>query len=422
MPFFPKDYDKLIADGLQNMRGSTNITQLSPGSKARFVLDSITREQANQHALFDQNLMQAFVRWADGRFLDFFGDIMHVPRWEMTNATADAAHFNFRFYVDSGTFGDINNQLDFVIEAGTQITTADFNVQRTVQSTSLPGSKNQLSKITYTTLSDVVCSANQRYAWASIRANVEGETSDVARNALRMHNFKNYALSSRGLLKCSNKYAITNGRSRESDESYRYRLMNAFKAKERANKLAIRLAALSVPGVSDIIEINAEQGPGTYSLYVEGLAPTVSPGLISNVMTAVEAVSSFGVRPFVLAPSPLGLEFVIALRWRDNTTETDKVLIQAEIREIIEVFLNNHGIGDNVDIETLSVAVVTASDKVVGMGYLQQGKFEEIYVHRSSPDGQGTKKTLFTGNTVEPLYNERSILETSGRFRGIQFL
>ena len=422
MPFFPKDYDQMVTEGLQRLRAGSNITQLSPGSKTRFILDSVSREQANQHALFDQNMLQAFVRWAEGRFLDFFGDVMHVPRWEATNATSDAEHLNFMFYVDSGTFGDINKGLDFTIPAGREVTTVDFDIQRRGESTGLLAAKEQQTKITYTTLNDTICSADRAFVWASIRSRIEGKKSDVPRNGLRRHNFTSYALSGRDLLKCRNKYAITNGRERESDESYRYRLMNAFKAKERANKIAIRLAALSVPGVADVIEVNVEQGPGTYSLYIEGLSSTVSPGLVSSVMTAVEGVSAFGVRPFVLAPSPLGLEFVIALRWRDTATESEKVLVQAEIREITETFLNNHGIGDNVDLDTLAATIVTVNSKIVGMGYLRPGKFEEIYIHRSSPDGEGTKKTLYTGDVVETLYNERVILETSTRFRGIQFL
>jgi uncharacterized phage protein gp47/JayE len=422
MPFFPKDYDQMVTEGLQRLRGESNITQLSPGSKTRFILDTITREQANQHALFNQNLLQAYVRWAEGRFLDFFGDIMHVPRWEATNATADADHMNFLFYVESGTFGGINNDLDFTIPAGTRVSTVDFNVQRTAQPGSFVSARDQQTKVTFVTTSDIVCSANRSFAWATVRATVEGKKSDVPRNALRVHDFSAYALSGRSLLKCRNKYAITNGRERESDESYRYRLMNAFKAKERANKIAIRLAALSVPGVADILEVNVEQGPGTYSVYIEGVSSTVSPGLISGVMSAVEGVSAFGIRPFVLAPLPVGLEFVIGLRWKDNTTETEKVVAQAEIRESIETFLSNHGIGDKVDLETLATAIATTNQKIVGMGYLQPGKFEEVYLHRSSPDGVGTRKVLFTGNVVEPLYNERAMLETSGRFRGVQFL
>lgn len=418
MPFFPKNYEEMVSQGLNALRNNTNITQLSPGSKARFIIESIRREQANQHALFDQNLMQAFVRWAEGKFLDFFGDIMKVPRLEATNASADAEHANFLFYVDSGTFGDINGNIDFVIPAGTEISTVELDVQR-----ANPAAQTTTeTKIRYTTTTATVCYANNSFVYTPIRASVEGKASDVARDTLKRHTFTAYVLSGKALLKCRNKYAITNGRDRESDASYRYRLMNAFKAKEKANRMAVRLAALAVPGVADVAEVNFEQGPGTYSLYIRSLAPTVSPGLTSSVVAAIEAVSAFGVRPFVFAPSPVGLEFVIALRWKADATEAEKVLTQGAIRSLVEDYLNGYGAGINIDLDALAEIIVTAGPKISGMGYLNPGKFEEIYVHRSSPDGEGTKKTLFTGTIVPVMYNERAMLETSTRFRGIQFL
>lgn len=424
MPFFPKDYEKMVSTGLQRMRANTTVSQLSPGAKARFLLETVLTEQAAQYSHFDINMMQAFVRWAEGRFLDLFGDIMQVPRWLPTVASVDIDHSNFMFYVDSGTFGDVNKGMDFVIPAGTTVSTADFDVEmtQTTESSSSAVTSRELPKITYTTQGDVVCSASHSHVYVSIKAQIEGGDSDVPRNALLKHNFTSYSMSERGLLKCRNKYSITNGRDRESDESYRYRLMNAFKAKERANKIAVRLAALSVPGVADLAEINCEQGPGTYSLYVESVGATASPGLIGSIAAAVEPVSAFGVRPFVLAPIPLGLSFVVALRWRDKTTETEKLIVQANIREMMEGFLNSHGIGDNVNLEALAASVATTSEEIVGLGYLQAGKFEEVYVHRSSPDGGGVKKTLFEGDTVTSLYNERPLLETSTRYRGIQFL
>jgi len=424
MPFFPKDYEKMVSTGLQQLRTNTVVSQMAPGSKARFFLETVMREQAEQHRHFDNNLMQAFVRWAEGRFLDFFGDIMHVARLQPTTASVDVDHANFMFYVDSGTFGDLNNGMDFVIPSGTEISTADFDVEptRTAESTDTSATTNEIQKITYTTQSDVICAANRSYVYAPIKAQIEGRASDVSRNALLKHDYAGYALGNRGLLKCRNKYSISNGRDRESDESYRYRLMNAFKAKERANRIAIRLAALSVPGVADTVEVNYEQGPGTYSLYIESLGDTTSQGLINSVAATVENVSALGVRPFVLAPLPLGLSFVVAIRWRDRTTETQKVLTQANIRTLIEDFLNGHGIGDNVNLESLAAAVAMSSEEIAGLGYLTPGMFEEVYTHRSSPDGRGTKRTLFEGKMVDVLYNERALLETSTRHRGIQFL
>jgi hypothetical protein len=421
MPLFPKNYEELVSTALGQMRANSNITQLTPGAKARFILDTVMREQAGQHELFDQNLLQAFVRWADGRFLDYFGDMMNIPRLETTTASADVDYQNFMFYVETGNFGDINSNVDFVVPAGTEITTYDFPTETPVSGSEADPTLPQ-TKITYETLTNIACPTNASTAYGAIRARVEGSVSNLPRHSLKEHNFTGYQLSARNVLLCTNQYGIVNGRERESDESYRYRLQNAFKARERANKIAIRLAALSVPGVADVVEINCEQGPGTYSLYTESLAPTTSAGLISNVLAAVEEVSALGVRPYVLAPLPLGLEFTIAVRWRDRTIESEKAVGYAMIRRYINNALDALGIGEDVDLVSLAIGVTTAHAEIAGIGLLTPGSFEEVYLYRSSPDGEGVTKTLFTGEIVEPLYNERILLETSTRYRGIKFL
>jgi len=420
MPFFSRSYDDMVADGLQHLKQYSNITQLVPGAKARLLLDAVYKEQANQYTLFDENLANAYIRWAEGRFLDFFGDMLNIPRYNATNATADTDGNNFCFYVDSGTFGDINSGLDFIVSSGSVISTADIELETPTYG--YVYSEDQQTKIEFDLLTDVICSADQSLAYGNIRARVEGSVSDVPRSVLTVHNFSNYALSSQSLLKCTNRYAISNGRERESDEAYRYRLMNAFKARERGNKLAVRLAALSVPGVANIKEVNYEQGPGTFSLYVRSLTSTTSPGMLAQVQAVVEQVNAFGTKPFVLAPQPLGLEFEIAVNWKSDTTSTQQSAGYALIRQVIENSLNAMEIGASLSLTDLASLVARCSSKILTIGVARPGYFEEVYAYRSAANDSGVRRSLVVGDIVEPLYNERIMLETSTRYRGIKFL
>lgn len=420
MPFFKKDYKEMVGRGLQVLRDKSGITQLSPGSKARMILDAVYQEQYNQHVLFDENLMQAFVRYADDRFLDFFGDMQNIPRFEATSAYAFAEHNNFMFYVSSGTFGDINNGIDFVIPSGRTISTIEFPVE-TPTFAEAQGVDRQ-TIVQYDTTSDVICRADSSFVYADIRARAEGRNSNVSRSVLRRHDFTSYALSSSDLLKCTNKYAISGGRPRESDDAYRYRLMNSRKARERGNKIAIRLAALSVPGVSDVTQINYEQGPGTSAVYVSSLAPTTSPTLVDQVQNAIDQVSSEGTRHYALSPQLLGVEFVIGINWRPGTVETQKGNTYAAIRNDIETILNGFSMGQSLDLIDLASAVSRSTKYILTIGLSRPGYFEEIYVYRSSPDGAGVRKSLYSGNLIKPLYNERIVLETSTKYRGVQFL
>jgi len=420
MPLFPKNYDDMVSQGLQYLRQYTNINQLSPGSKARLILDAVYKEQLAEHSIIDENITNAFLRWAEGRFLDFFGDMMNIPRLGATNATADPDSKNFCFYIDGGTFGDLNNGLDFLIPSGTTISVQDLEVETTTYASVL--TEVSQTKIEYDLVQDVLCSSTASVVYGDIRARIEGTVSDVARNVLTKHSFTGYSLSNQSLLKCTNRYSISNGRARESDDAYRYRLMNAFKARERGNRMAVRLAALSVAGVANVTEVNYEQGPGTFSLYVRSLTPTTSPGLLQQVQAVVEQVNAFGTKVFVLAPQPLGLEFSIAVNWKPDTTSSQQATGYALIRRVIEETLNSLEIGQSVYIPDLASIVSKTSSKILAIGAQRAGYFEEVYVYRASPDEEGVKKSLLAGDQVQPLYNERILLETSTKYRGIKFL
>jgi len=421
MPFFVKSQEEMISRGLEAIRNGTNITQLSPGSKTRFLLDAMVEEQASQHQLFDSNLAQAFIRWCDAKYLDFFGDMLNIPRLNSQRAEVNSEENNFLFYVDGGTFGDINSGNDIVIPSGTIVSTPDLEIEtRTYEADNENSPVQQV--VEYQLRNSVTCPANKSFVYATIRARIEGSNSDVPRNVLRKHNFINYTISKSERLKCTNKYAIANGRERETDGSYKYRLMNAFKARERANRLAIRLAALSIAGVSDTFEFNCEQGPGTFSLYVEALTPTTSPTLLNNVREAVTEVCSFGVRPFILAPNPLGVEFVAAIQWARETTEDQKKNGYGLIRDAVENYMYDIKMATNLDLQIMAKVVASASQYIQGIGLQRSGEFEEIYIYRYSPDNIGVRKTLFTESVITPLYNERIILETNTNDRGIIFI
>jgi len=417
MPFVYKDVSELLSNGLQQLAVNTNITQMTPGSKTRFLLNTVFTEQADLYEALDTNLMQTFLRFTDDKYLDFFGDMMNRPRYQSTFAETVAVEQNYMFYVDSGNFGDINGGADFTIGAsGFTTSTVPFEGDITT-----PGVTEQ-PVIEYRLTSDVTCPSDRSFVYAGIRAAVEGKESNLPANVLRRHNFTTYTQYSRGALKCTNRHAVSTGRNKETNDAYRYRLLNVFDAKDQAIRMAIRLAALSMPGVADIIEINSEQGPGSYSLYVQAVTPTVSDGLLNLVNDAVNAVSSYGVRPYVLAPQPLGLEFVIAPTWYPKTTSAQKASAYAAIREVLETTLSRMEIGEPVLVADLVRLVLSSSQYIIGMGLERSNNFERLYLTKSSPDANGVTRSLFMGDTIEPLYNERIILETSGRNRGVEFI
>lgn len=414
MPFFPKTQEELVANGLNALDQNTNITQLSPGGKARFFIETTSTEHASQQALFDLNLLQPYIQYSENKFLDFFGDMLNLPRIEATYAESDDD--NFMFYVSSGTFGDINNGASFTIPAGTTVSTVQY------QGTIVTPGLEQQPTVNYKTLEEVTCFPDETFVYVSIRADLEGKTSSVPKNVLNKHDFNTFLLGDTNILKCTNKFAIDNGDERERDPSYRYRLLQVFKSKEQAVRAALRLAALSVPGVSDVKMVNFEQGPGTYSIYLKGLTPTVSPQLIETVSSVVALVSAEGIRPFILAPNIIGMEFVIGINWKAKTNPEQITTEYNNIRNSLERYLDSRDIGETVEMDELVDIVLDAGPSILSIGKLMPNKFEEVLINRSAPDGNGSVRSRLFGQAVVPLYNERIILETSNNYRGIQFV
>jgi uncharacterized phage protein gp47/JayE len=408
--FFKKDEKKLISDSLRNLIENTNITQLTPGGKARFMIETCMREQASQYATFDLNMLQPYVQFADDKFLDFFGDMFNEERLQSSHA--QSVNENFMFYVETGTFGDLNNGNSFTIFAGETVSTLPFQ-----GTTITPGLESQ-PIITYTILEDVVCQADSSFVYASIRANQEGKVSSVPRNTLRKHSIDTFGTS----LKCTNRFAIDNGDERESNDSYRFRLLQVFRSREKAIKASIRLAALSVSGVSDIKLVNYEQGPATYSLYIKSLTPTVSQELINTVSEQVNLVTAEGIRAFVLAPQIIGAEFVLAINWKSKISDAQKNREYAAMRNALESYMNNTEIGEITELEDIISSLLSVAPSALSVGKKVPNKFEKVYIYRSSSEGVGYNRSLMLSDFFEPLYNERVILETSGPYRGIQFV
>jgi hypothetical protein len=412
MPLFPREERDIITDSIQLMSQNTNITQLSPGGKARFFISTVAREQAKQQQLFDQNMLQAFIKFSNGKMLDFFGDMFKNPRLEASHA--EATNNNFMFYVQSGKFGDINAGSMFTIPSGTSVYTKEF------EGTLVTPGLETSPVIVYNTISPAVCNPDSSYAYAAVRAVVEGSESSVPKNALVQHGFDTYALSGQNLLKCTNRFSIDNGINRENDQSYRFRLGNMFTAKSQAIEAAIRLAALSVTGVRDVSIINHEQGPGTFSLYVLGFAPTTSPQLVTAVSQSVSQVTSCGNRSFVLAPSALGIELSVAVGWSSRATAQEIAQGYSAMRVATERYINELDLGESLDLNLLIDVMLAAAPKASYIGRTKPNTFEEVYVYRSSASG-GTVRSIALGTTIDPLYNQRISLETSTKYRGLQF-
>ena len=115
---FERSYNDLIQEALVDLIRQTRVTRVSPGSKARAILEAASRNLNEAYRTFDLNFARAFLSGAKGRYLDFIGELLGLSRAGTEVAKTSATAQNIRFFVEVNNFGSINDGDSFVVPSG----------------------------------------------------------------------------------------------------------------------------------------------------------------------------------------------------------------------------------------------------------------------------------------------------------------
>lgn len=416
MPLYARSADELNLEAIQDLASRTNITQLSPGGKARYILEAVNRQLAAAYRVFDLNIAKTFLARAAGEYLDLIGDLFNVRRLPAQSASVDITDGNLRFYVETGTFGDINNGADITASAGTIISTQTVT-RNTGAADNFTDTGATISALNHEVIfllsEDVTLPAASSSVFVAARAMFPGSISSVGARVLRFHNFTTYTDVASNSLKVINNYGIVNGTDQESDDRYRFRIANALVAAEQANFTSVRLAALGVPGVADIQFINGVNGTASFDLYVKALTTEPSVGLLGSVQAAVELVLAFPVRVFVRAPLLVGLEFFLHLNLRSDVEDEEIPAIEANVFDALNDRLSRLDIGESISENLLIETILSADNRIESLGSVPERDIEDLYLYRTEQStGVRYRERLLNNNYTAQL-NERVILEKS---------
>ncbi len=358
----------------------------------RGLSEAVSRKMGRMYSTFDLNFAQAFLDGAEGQFLNFFGDMMGVARLGEQAATVTADDRVVRFTVDVGTFGDINGAVSITLTSGSIVST-----------------ESGANGIRYRVVVDTVLPAADDEAFVSVQSLKTGSSQNVGRNQLRFHDFTGYADSANNTLKVTNDADVITGGDLETDTNYRFRIANQTLSSEQANSTAIRLAALVVPGVSDITVLSFHSGIGSYDILIKSVTPTVSTSLISTVQTSVTGVTSNGIVTNVRGPSELGLSVVGSLQYRRRLSTEEEVSILQSTTNNITDYMNNLDIGEEFVVQEALERVLTTSDLIKKVGATAK-PFDNLFLYRPSRlDDNKVRSTLI--DDFDPESDERLIVE-----------
>jgi uncharacterized phage protein gp47/JayE len=393
---FEKSLEKLQSESISELLDSTNITRTTPGSKARSMLQVFNRKLNKAYQDFDINFLRTFLPFAQGRFLDYIGDMLNVPRLGGSRATVTTGSQLFKVTVKTTnlitTFGDLNNGNDILLPVGTVFST-------------LPQNEGVVYKLSEA----IVLSASSNEAFLSIEAVKDGSFSNLSANTLRFTTFADYA-SGTGLV-FSNPGVINTGQEIESDTNYRFRISNQSLSAEAANQTALRLALLVIPGVSDLVAIPYSRGIGTFDYLIQTIIPNTPDPVIQACQSAINFVQGHGIDGRAVRPRLTGMTFTLSVTWRNDASASDREAIKRNIVTAIQDYVNNLKIGEEFIYNELIQRILDVDTKIKNIGTANKA-IDEIFVYRESKLKDNLLKELLIAD-YSPEEDERVIIEES---------
>jgi uncharacterized phage protein gp47/JayE len=155
----------------------------------------------------------------------------------------------------------------------------------------------------------------------------------------------------------------------EDDVAYRARIVNQVYVVAGGNYTAIRLKALSIPGVRDVMLREFTHGAGSFGVYVITDDPRTEPSLLRQVQTAVDETKSFGIYGEVKSPVLIPLELMVRLVFSNDTSSNEKSSIRQNVAKNLMNYINNIPMGETFVINEAIQRVMETSSKIKDMDF-----------------------------------------------------
>lgn len=363
--FRAKSKSQAVLEAVNSLANKSSITQLSPGGKARAIIEAIGQIIGGISTDTSDGIVQTLLTDATGTTLDLIAESYGIQRLSAVAPKVETGDASIRYYVRRGTFGNINNGSGFTIPKGTQIRSDTAN-----------------ASIYLIQREDVTVSAGSSEVY--IAADQVGANFGVAvaPGSLVRHNFVGYADSAFGALLITNDKGVA-GRPSESDANLRFRVRSQLTSSATGNATSIRIAGLSVPGVSDIRILENRAGLGTFDVVVYGISPSVQSSVIQAVQARVDQVTAMGCRAIATAPRLVGVSFTTTIKFQPNTTQSDKNGIINNIDKSVREYINGLLPEQELVINILVQKILTISDQILDIGTPGE-PFSELSIWRQN--------------------------------------
>ena len=337
--FIDPEPQSAVQDRIYRALESMSISASSTGSKANTLVTAFLEERA--HVLRDTRsvVSQALLKDASGGFLDLLGqDFFNNERIEEGPASVTDIDANLILSVDTGSLSDY-----LPIDGGRYYVPTGISI------------KDVTEQIEYTTDRRIYVEEFANRVYISATSVQNGVFANVPAGALTSIEIDG--------VEVTNLAAITNGSEVESDNNYRFRLNNSYIGNEDSNETALVNAALSIPGVSDVVSRPRVNGPGTVQLLIIPEGSSVSQSVLDLVRDAVSTSNSEETVVFVDAPTYVSIRVEYSFSGR-ALTEEERTRLTLSIQSIAKDDFANVGFDGILD---PSLSILPALSTIPGI-------------------------------------------------------
>jgi uncharacterized phage protein gp47/JayE len=338
----------------------TDFTYLGEGSLIKAFLEAVAYELGNAYALLNYSFSQQIVTEASGASLDALGALYGIARRTVTSAVTQssfyfylAASANHQTGVPSSTASEA-----FTIPSGTIISMSDDIIG---------------DIYSFMTSTNVTFNPGDSIHYVGITPTATVASTNISAHKLRVHDYTDTGYEN---LYCTNPVELNTSTYSENDEDYRARIVDAVRGIASANRIAIRLAALSINHVRDARVVERPYGPATIKVVI-AVDAGADGGELTRVYNSVEETRAAGTYAEVVAAQSYPVNINYGFITEDTTYNN---VIKASIESAIKIYLSSLGIGvpfrKSKLLSEMSIAAPTAQDvyitsiKINGLTFL----------------------------------------------------
>lgn len=171
----------------------------------------------------------------------------------------------------------------------------------------------------------------------------------------------------------------------ETDDNFKYRITNQCLTLATSNETAIRLTALTVEGVSDVILKPFSMGTGSFTVIVLTDEDVTSDNILNDVKEKLSTVHGYGIRYNVVSPTLTYVSIKQKIYLNSNLSDIEKQEIKYDVQLALIDYLNNLSVGEDIIIDKITQVIMNVSEHILqesNISFYINGE-KALYVNQS---------------------------------------